>query len=170
MSATYIPIQSTTLSSNQASVTFSDIPQTYTDLVIRGSIRSNRASSLVDTINYNFNSSTANFSNTKMEGTGAASNGVRNQTNSSLIVATASSVAANTFTSFEIYLPNYAGSTNKPFGSFFAYEDNATIAYVGAVASLRSNTAAITSITLGLVTGPNFVSGSSFHLYGISNA
>jgi hypothetical protein len=170
MAATYELIASNTLGSSAASVTFSSIPATYTDLVLRMSVRSDRSASLVDTITFNFNSSTSNFSNTRIEGTGASGASTRNQTNSSLIRVPATSVTADTFNNVEIYLPNYAGSTNKPLSNSFAYENNATTAYVGAVASLWSNTAAITSIQFGLVDGPNFVSGSSFFLYGIKNS
>lgn len=170
MAPTYELIASNTLTTTAASVTFSSIPATYTDLIFRLSVRSDRSASLVDTITFNFNSSTSNFSNTRLEGTGAASNSTRNQTNSSLIRVPATSVTANTFNNVEIYLPNYAGSNNKPLSSSFAYEDNSSTAYIGAVANLWSNTSAITSIQLGLVDGPNFVSGSSFFLYGIKNS
>ena len=169
-SPTYVALAKTVLTGTQATITFSSIPSTYTDLLILVSCRSDRAASLVDTITWNFNSSTTNFSNTRLEGTGASAGSTFNTTNSSLLRVPATSVTSNTFNNAEIYIPNYTGSTNKPISTSFAYENNATTAYVGANAGLWSNTAAITSITLGLVDGPNFVSGSRFDLYGIKNS
>jgi hypothetical protein len=167
---TYVAISKVVLTGSQATITFSGIPSSYTDLLLSISARSDRAASLVDTITYNFNSATTNFSNNRLEGTGASASATLNTTNTSLIRVTASSVTSNTFTSAELYIPNYTGSANKPLSSTFAYENNATTAYVGGVAGLWSNTSAITSITLGLVDGPNFVSGSRFDLYGIKNS
>jgi hypothetical protein len=54
-------------------------------------------------------------------------------------------------------------------GHFGAGESNSTtIPYITATAGLLSQTAAITSLTI-TPAGGNFVSDSSFHLYGISN-
>ena len=167
MPATYTLIASNTLSSAAASVTFSAIPGTYTDLVLRMTVRSDRAASLVDQIKFTLNSSTANLSNRRLEGDGTNANSFSNTTNSTLNRVTATSVTSNTFATMEFYFPSYTVSQNKPFGSFYAYENNATTSYVGATAGLWSNTAALTSIEIGLVDGPNFVSGSSFFLYGI---
>ena len=47
-------------------------------------------------------------------------------------------------------------------------ENNATTAYIANYANLWQTSSAITSISLQ-VTGQNFVSGSSFYLYGISS-
>lgn len=76
---------------------------------------------------------------------------------------------ANTFSNGELYIPNYAGSANKPTSWFNAQENNTTTAYINSHANLWSNTSAITSITLTASVGTNEIkSGSSFYLYGIS--
>jgi hypothetical protein len=69
-----------------------------------------------------------------------------------------------------MYVPNYAGSTNKSMSSTGVQETNASGADMGAAASLWSSTDAITQIQILPLTGPNFVSGSSFYLYGITKA
>jgi hypothetical protein len=81
-------------------------------------------------------------------------------------MATGSSATASTFGSALIYIPNYAGSTNKSYGTDWVTENNATAAYAGFTAGLLTNTAAIASVTL---TG-NFVEHTTAYLYGVSNA
>jgi hypothetical protein len=85
--------------------------------------------------------------------------------------ATAGLATSNTFSSFELYIPNYGSSATKPFSSFTAHENNSTTAYLNAVAGLAAISSAVTSLsvlpnTSGTI---NFVAGSSFHLYGIKN-
>jgi len=57
----------------------------------------------------------------------------------------------------------------EPASYFQVTEDNSTTAYVLAIANLLSSTTAISSLTFGGY-GFNFVSGSSFYLYGIKNS
>ena len=72
MANTYTLISSNTLTSSAASVTFSSIPATYTDLVLRISARSDRVST-TDRLRLTFNSDTAtNYSNITLVGDGAA--------------------------------------------------------------------------------------------------
>ena len=167
MATTYTLIDSEVLSSSAASVTFSSIPATYTDLVVRLSARDDNSDYNWEAL-LSFNSQTTNFSSTFVQGSGSSTNSgsmARYYGRSDSANAT-----ANTFSNGEIYIPNYAGTTNKPYSSFNVSEINsATGNMVEAVAGLRSNTAAITSLTLSPYSG-NFVSGSSFYLYGISNA
>jgi hypothetical protein len=166
--STYTLISSQVLGSTTANVTFSSIPQTYTDLVLRISSRETPASATT-TYYLKVNSLTSGYSDTRLAGNGSAAQNSRNTGGGSWEIATdsAANATANTFGSTEIYFPNYAGSTYKVVSSYSAAETNASApgSYVNMVdASLLSNTAAITSIT---VMGASFVSGSSFYLYGI---
>ena len=170
--ATYTLISSNVLSSSAASVTFSSIPQSYTDLVIRGSSRSATAGSNGEIV-LTLNGSTAStYSNTKMYGadTTAGSNRESNSARIEMFVNAASGSTTNVFSSHEIYIPSYTSSTNKPLSVSSALVQNNVdgTSYLAEVAGLRSNTAAITSVTITPTDG--FVSGSSFYLYGISNA
>jgi hypothetical protein len=169
MPVTYQLISSNVLGSAAASVTFSSIPATYTDLVIRTSVRTDR-SSAVDGINIGLNNTSTNYSYTFLRGNGSAASSSRDVIYSTFRNMDGASATSNTFASNEIYIPNYAGSTNKPFSVTGAQEDNQTTAYIEAYAFLWSNTAAISSIVLSPYVGPNFVSGSSFYLYGISKS
>jgi hypothetical protein len=173
MPSTYTLISSNVLSTTAASVTFSAIPSTYTDLVLRWSARTDASGSQYDSIYLKFNGNSANYSRVTLRGNGAAaaSQIASSQTEANILIsASAPTGTANTFSNVELYFPNYAGSTNKPFSSFSAQENNTTTAFLFANANLWSNTSAITSIALTPEIGPNFVSGSSFYLYGISKS
>jgi len=79
---------------------------------------------------------------------------------------------ASTFASGEIYIPNYAGGLAKSVSAASVTEHNGGAsgdAYIVALAGLWSLTSAITSIEL-LSQVANFVTGSSFYLYGIKNS
>ena len=174
MPSTYTLISSNVLSSSAASVTFSAIPSTYTDLLLRTSIRTSKTSNN-DNIQVKFNSTTSGYSETDLNGTGSAAqssavtaqvafgDNIWNYTNSNYSTA-------STFTSCEIYIPKYAGSANKVGSGFSAQEANQTGAYIAVGALLLSNTAAITSITFTPASGLNLLTDSSFYLYGIKNS
>lgn len=172
MPSTYTLISSNVLTSSAASVTFSAIPSTYTDLVVRWSARSDR-SAVSDTMKLRLNSDSAtNYSWTYLLGNGsAASSGINSALDYiSLGAADAATATTNTFANGELYIPNYLASTKKPVSSINAQEDNNTAAQLWGLASLWQGTASITSVQLFPSIGPNFVSGSSFYLYGIKNS
>lgn len=172
--ATYTLISSNVLTSSAASVTFSSIPATYTDLVLRISARSD-ASSFYDFLQLRINGlSTSIYSDTTLYAalTPLSTRGSNvAQLYSPRFSVNGASSTSSTFASTEIYIPSYTASQNKPVSAFGVTETNASDdAYKSIGAGLIRETGAITSIVLNLITGPNFVSGSSFYLYGISNA
>ena len=170
MAATYVPIASTTLATTAASVTFSAIPATYTDLVVKVSARV--ASAVILTDMYWYVNSTGNSSDTLLYANGSTANSARNINAPTQWYAgqiNGASATSNTFSSAEYYLPSYLNSFNKPASTFMVSENNsATDNSILIGANLKSNTATITSIIFDS-NGQNFVSGSTFHLYGISN-
>ena len=162
-------ISSQTLGANATTVTFSSIPATYTDLVLRCSNRT--ASGGVETLNIQLNGDTAtNYSSTNVKGSGTAASSSRttSATSATMYISDWSSDTANTFSNGEIYIPSYTVAQNKPIGTFGVEENNAAAAYATASASLWRNTAAVTSITLIYTGGNDHLAGSSFYLYGIS--
>lgn len=171
-------ISSQTLSSSTANVTFSSIPATYTDLVVRVSARSDVASGN-GMIGIRFNlDNNPNYSETYIYGTGAtsvsgrvsgASGGKIGQ--SGYLVADSASNTASTFGSLEVYIPSYAASITKPVSATAVEESNSasTDTYISSFAALWNSTAAITTIRLSDL-GGSFISGSSFYLYGIKNS
>jgi hypothetical protein len=173
MPSTYTLISSNILTSTTASVTFSSIPATYTDLVLRLSTRTDLADTSVN-IYTTLNGDTAtNYSATRLANYAGGADSARNSNQvrfSQGPWSEGTNLTASTFANSELYIPSYTASQNKPVSSFDAVENNsASTAYVIATASLWRNTAAITSVTMAPYSG-NFVSGSSFYLYGISKS
>jgi hypothetical protein len=174
MPSTYELIKGETLASSAASYTFTAIPSTFTDLVIRASTRLDGVD-IEGLLTIQLNGATLNISDTSLYTTyssgpasyrdSAASSGYPGWSNDG-------GSTANTFTSVEIYLPNYAvGTQNKQMSSSSTLENNGTQANGTYAALLVSSNTAITSIRIGRQTGgSNFVAGSSFYLYGIKNS
>ena len=170
MANTYELIEAQTLGSAASSFTFSSIPGTYTDLVIKCSVRSNRALNPNSYMRLYPNGSSSSITLRAVTGNGSSA-GSQTESAAGAYVGeiNASTSTANTFSSVEIYLPNYAGSANKSYSVDAVSENNSTTAYAVLVADLWSNTSAITSIQLNDALG-NFVANSTFYLYGIKNS
>jgi hypothetical protein len=164
MPNTLIPIQTYTLSATTASVTFSNIPQSYTDLKI---IVSARTDSTSPNILFSINGSTSTFSCMALYSDGAS---VSNTASVPRVVSytSLSTDTASTFGNTEVYIPNYTSSSSKSYSVDTVSENNATTAYAGLFAGLWATGSAITSLTFTPSSG-SFVAGSTFTLYGISN-
>ena len=161
------------------SVTFSSIPQGYTDLVVVCSVRGTRAYAF-DSAQIRFNGDTGNnYSYRDLLGEGGGGGGTAaSGSNTSrgisdriyiVNVMPAANATSNTFGSFNIYIPNYTSANYKSVSVDAVCENNsATQGDVGDVllAGLWNNTAAITSIIVGSYSA-SFVANSTFTLYGI---
>lgn len=156
-------IQRQVLNSSQASVTFSNIPQNYQTLYFE---ISSRLDANVTATVLSFNTSNANFSGKSLNGDGSVAQSA-NRTNTYYVFTAPSGYTANNFSNTHMTIPNYSGSNNKAWSYEAVIENNATLAQQDLIASLWSNTSAITSITL-TPSGANFVANSTFSLYGIS--
>jgi hypothetical protein len=169
MPTTYSPIASVTVGSGGAtSVSFTSIPQIYTDLLVFISGRSDRPSQPNDQIFMSINNVTTAYTwrwlYSSAGGTGSQSAGVRYAGQTTSTTATAS-----TFGNNSIYIPNYTGSNYKSYSVDAVNESNVTslLYNMSLEGGLWSDTAAITSLVFAPEVGPNFVQYSSFHLYGI---
>jgi hypothetical protein len=161
--ATYIQIGSVTVGSGgAASMSFSSIPSTYTDLVCKLSVRGDSLYNVLMSIN----GSSSNFLYRLIEGDGASAASYANTTGR---LGNTVTTTANTFTSIDLYIPNYAGSTNKSYSADAVAEANATTAYTDLTAGQWSNTTAISSLGFTMSTG-NFTQYSTATLYGISKS
>ena len=149
-----------------ADVTFSTIPTTYTDLVIKFSARSSTASFGLYVI---INASSPHAITSKfLEGDGSTATSY-SPTDGISAYLNRSIQTASTFSNGELYFPNYRSSNNKSFSSDSVNETNGTSAFASLAALLWSNTAAITSIKLAAPSSAVFEQYSTFYLYGISN-
>ena len=169
MATTFEALATVTVGSGgAANIEFTSIPATYTDLVLKLSLRSNRAATF-DNTQIEINSSTANMTSRLLTGNGStASSG--NTTTFYVGDIPAASATSNTFANQEVYLPNYAGSSNKSASSDSVAENNATAGFNQLAANLWSQTAAITSLKMYSGNTENFVQYSTATLYGIKNS
>lgn len=159
MAITYEPIATNTLSSATSSVTFSSIPQTYTDLVL---VVFGKNTSTADNFQLTMNNDTAsNYSYVFFAGNGSSSStGIAaNATPMYVGNMPSSAFALNT-----IHINNYTNTTSYKTALSFVGGNNAQTW----VNSWRSNSA-ITTLKVGTGTG-NYAIGSSFTLFGIKAA
>lgn len=170
MADTFIKIATVTVGSGgAATIDFSSIPSTYTDLCLKVSSRDNRTPSAVDGVYINFNGVTTNQSNKELYGDGSSAY-VGAGSRMTMGVTSTAGATANTFGNFDFYILNYAGSTNKSASAEAVSENNATLAYASMSANLWSNSAAINAISIAPVNGTLFVQYSTATLYGISKS
>jgi hypothetical protein len=165
MANTFELIQAYTVGSGgQSSIDFTSIASTFTDLCLKVSIRN-----VNDTpsVYLRFNGTTTNHSDRWLYGSGSFADSTTNANIEMLL--NRSSSTSSTFANAEIYIPNYAGSTNKSVSIDAVSENNGTLAYAQLDAGLWSNTAAITSIKLQAASG-NIAEFSTAYLYGVKNA
>ena len=149
---------------------FSSIPSTYTDLCLVVSARSSNSNS---DLTLQVNSVSANYSWRMLLGDGSSASSQNLSGQSTLNRAgrsNGSGTTSNTFSSNQIYIPNYAGSTAKSFSIEGLYEDNATANRMALIAGLSTDTAAVSTLTLAIDGGGNFVQYSTAYLYGIKNS
>jgi hypothetical protein len=164
---TKIPGASITLGSNASSVTFSSIPQTYTDLIIIANVKGTTGGNGTCV---QFNGDTGgNYSYTLIDGNGssATSSGAQNQGNIQ------SALVDNVDWGVQIIqIMNYSNTTTY---KNVLGRGNDTL-QLRATSGLwkpttGSATQAITSITvLSSPNAYNFITGSTFNLYGIAAA
>ena len=162
--ANMIPISTVTVGNGgAATISFTNIPQTYTDLCIKLSGR--KAGGAVDIVYLTINGgSTAISSNRYLDsGAGTPRTGavVGYQA-----VAQPSDYTANVFGSADLYIYNYTSGQQKVISVESATENNATANYLGFTASLWPSTLPITTLSL-TPTGSGWVQYSSATLYGI---
>ena len=168
MANTHALIASVTLGSAAASIDFTSIPDTYTDLLIKASLRS-ATGSINPGLFIKFNTSALNFTGRNAYGNGTAAASY-SDTSGEIGTLAGNGATANTFGDCEIYIPNYAGATNKSFSVDSVNENNATSASQYLYRNLWSQTAAITAISLYSGGAVNLMEYSSATLYGIKNS
>ena len=168
--ATYTLINSVTVGSGgAATIDFTSIPSTYTDLLIKFSLRDDFAGGVYDNLVIRFNNITTNYSEKNLYGNGSTAASASTGT-TVLRYINGNTSTSNTFGNGKIYIPNYAGSTNKSASIDTVTENNGTEAWASLNALLWSNTSAITSVKLTPSSGTLFLQYSTAYLYGISNA
>lgn len=172
MAQTYVLIASSTVGAGgSASITFSSIPSTYKDLILKVSAR-NDDSGPAGNILLTFNGVGTGYGNIYLQGNGSGSAATTGTVGQMIGDMDTNGESANTFNNIEVYIPSYASTTMfKAFNSDSVQENNASGAYAMFTANTWSNASAISSIVLTNRTGGrNFVQYTSAYLYGLTNS
>jgi hypothetical protein len=163
MAKTYESIATYTVPSAQASYTFTSIPAIYTDLILVINAGGSTAGAVGCYMQFNGDTAT-NYSDTYILGTGSAATSGRD---TSVDHASAGYPLYSTLTSTLItHIMNYTNTTT--YKSSVNRGNDATFGTLAAVNLWRS-TAAINAIKIYPASG-NFLTGSTFTLYGIKAA
>jgi hypothetical protein len=162
-------IQTATVGSGGASsISFSSIPQTFTDLLVVSSCRSSSMTYVTDMMLVDFNGAgTSNFNSINF-GAANGSNFSFNDTNGYIGMCATTMQEANSFAVTSAYIPNYTVATNKSY-SIDAVGPSVTAlgTWASRFTGMRwSNTAAITSMVITPNSG-TFLQFSTISLYGI---
>jgi hypothetical protein len=158
MAITYEPIATTTVSTAVATVTFSSISGTYTDLVLVFN-----GTTTADNQNFGLrynNDSSALYSYTMVYGDGSSASSYR--TTNDTLSYLGNTGTANSTTIAQIM--NYANTTTYKTALSRTQNSNYVLAYV----TMWRSTAAINRIDA--ISTSTFASGSTFTLYGIKSA
>lgn len=158
---TYEAIATQTLSSDTATITFSSIPATYTDLVLVATIKNNSGGSRAIQVLLN-NDTGTNYSTTDIQGTGTSAASTRS-TGTAYLDASVTCPGTE-FATLIMNFQNYANTTT--FKSILN-RNGAAGTNVRAVVSLWRSTTAINSIKFQLGGADLYSTGSTFSLYGI---
>jgi hypothetical protein len=169
MAITYEPVATTTLSSAAATITFSSIPATWTDLRL---VFNNTGASAtgVGTPTMRFNSDTAsNYSVVRLagQGTTAAATYDSSQTVMNLASYTAPQTSVPLLITVDLF--SYAGSTLKTCFITYSNDYNGGGSIEHATGLYRS-TSAITSISITSAGASTWSVGTTAALYGIKAA
>lgn len=162
MTATYEPIASVTLTSNTATINFTSIPATYTDLVLIARTGNTTTDSDI-CIRFN-NSSSNNYSSRFFfSSDGGISGAVNSSMNRMRIGRTAESFGPTI-----IHIFSYTNNKHKVVTSRSGNSFNTTSAlYTFQYQGLSRDTTAVSEINILDDNNYSFLSGSMFSLYGI---
>ena len=169
--ATYTLIASQEIGSGGASsVTFSDIPQTYTDLLLRMSTRMSGANGGLFVLPNNNTSSAYSCRRLLKDVSSPVSD---NQTSIRWFgFNNGNWSVGSVFSQNEYYMPDYSASNGYyrvASTDTTTYNDTST-QYMGFHSQKLNTTSAITSIVINPEGGGTFLQYSGFYLYGISKA
>jgi hypothetical protein len=171
MTSTYEMIATTTLGTTSATISLSSIPSTYTDLVLVISARTNRSGQATDGLNIKFNTDDGNnYSDTELVGNGSSASSNRDTNSSRWLTNDANlpgaTATSGVFSAIIVSLQNYANTNVYKTG---LCRFNLASSNTGASVGLWRSTTAIDAITLISRNNADFVSGSTFTLYGIKS-
>lgn len=159
--ATYNPIQTITLNNAISSVTFLNVPQSYTDLICILNGRTNADANIGIQLN---NDTANNYSMVAMYADGTTLTSTQNSNTNNIGAGGISSASLEQGSNI---VQVYSYTNTNVFKSVITRANNST--FVQARTGLWRSTSAISSITF-TADGTTFVSGTTFNLYGVTAA
>ena len=160
--STYTPIATQTLNSATSSVTFSSIPQGYTDLILRITGNNNQGTAYISWLTFNNDTST-NYSYTRIVGTGTAAASTRDTSSNYGFGGWTNNQTSQMILSMN-HIQNYSNSTTY---KTWLVRGGDTTDRVYASVGLWRKTEPITSIKIQVEAG-TYDAGSTFSIYGIA--
>jgi hypothetical protein len=170
-------ISSSTLASNQVSIDFTAIPQTYTHLMIFAKLKKDDTGGSRDDIRIFFDANTThtNYRSVRSIAYDGSNLLISSDAGQGAFLATTNnfSQSVSQFGFFRFLIPNYTDSsylkTAQAVGGY-ATKGTATNSGLMGLSGVKENTASnIGGITLTRASSGNFIAGSSAFLYGLSN-
>jgi hypothetical protein len=154
-----------------SSYTFSNIPQNYTDLVIVGSVRTNRSGTDEDGMAMIINGLTTGYTYRGFIGNGASASSINTAFEQPWFTRVPGNTATGgVFGSFRVTIPRYSEYTQKSYSVDGVQENNTTTGYLNLLAITNTTTLPVTSLEFRSATGATMQQHSTITLYGIKNA
>ena len=155
--------QTVTSSGGAASITFNNIPQTFTDIKVElcGQNTTTSGACII-----RFNSVTTGYSIRRLYGNGSSAVS-DNYSEAYFLFTNSSDFGSSNFDASNMYIPNYTSANYKEVICDVSQPRNATNPVEAIIAGLWSNTQAITSISITPTAG-NIAQYSTITLYGIT--
>lgn len=173
MASTYEPIATTTVSSDTASVSFSSISGSYTDLYIVTQARATYTTNDIFRMRVGNGSvdTGSNYSNTRLGGDGSSafSDRASNVTNIDAGYFPGADSTSGVFGVSTFHLQNYSNTSTYKTILNRAVDAGAVYAYSIALVALWRSTSAINTVSF-YFQNSNIKAGSTFTLYGIKAA
>lgn len=161
--ATYKLIEKATLTTTANYIEFTSIPDTYTDLILLSSLRSNR-SAVNDQGDVKLNGTSITGKTLQGDGSNPGSEA------DAYLRPPAANATSNVFSNDSIYISNYSLSSQyKSVSIDGTMENSASGSYLYQCAGIYSSNAAVTTVQISCVNA-SWVSGSSVYLYGIKKS
>ena len=161
---TYTTIATTTASGSVSTYTFSSIPSTYTDLILVANYGNATGGNYAIRVGNGSIDTGSNYSRTAVYGTGSGTGSFNESSQTYLNLGNSNtSITSNSITQFN----NYSNSTTY---KTWLDRSNATTGTVVSSVCLWRSTSAINTIEVFSPASYNFLSGSTFTLYGIKAA
>lgn len=169
MALTFVKLGSVSVTtSTQATIEFTSIPQTYTDLYLVLCARgvTNNGSG----VQVRLNGATTNFTRRYLETNIISAAGAGPSSDNYYAFQNNASFTASVFSNSSVLIPSYANNIYKSIDGIKLTENNSALCDIGFAAGQWADNSAVTSITLVPEPSVNFAQYSTATLYGIKSS